>query len=692
MSAPVANVEAPRKHRPYVPETMEMKEFTFRAVLIGLVLTGILGSANAYLGLKAGMTIAATYPAAVIGMALLRLMKGSLLEENIARTVGSIGESVAAGAIFTIPAFVMADLWPALSPDWRTPEYWKSVALMMIGGTLGIMFVTLLRRVMVEDPDLPYPESVAASEIHKAGQQGSTAAKILFANMGFGGFMYLVGAVNIFSPSNTFNVTIGNLGKKLLLRTSTNPNVATTITGGATLFTAPDVSPAYLGVGYIIGPRLASLNFAGGVLAWGLLVPLLTFMIGPYIQASLPPGQAIAWPLLATSIYFSIVRPIAVGGMLVGASYTLFKMRKQLALGMGRAVSDLKKSATAHAATNRTERDLPAKAVFAGIVVVFVAMVLLYHYFIAGAGTLSSSRVLVGSLVAAGVMIVVGFFFAAVSGNLVGMIGSSNNPVSGLTLCTLVIAALLMVALGVSGTGGVAAVLGVAAVVCVSSAVAGEMLQDLKVGHILGGTPSKMQIGDLLGIVVASLVLFFPIAILAKAYHFGSAALPAPQAGLMAMLSKGIVGGDMAWPLVIVGILLGLGMIMIEVKSVMLFAVGMYLPLGTTFAIFLGGIIRWVTDRLRDRRGLNDAQKARVENAGVLTASGLIAGEALCGLVIASLVGSGHDVTLLNWNPGSVGPMVLALVALIILATAMVVVPLANAGRPEDPAPPTAIM
>ena len=688
MSTVTPNTEAPRKHRPYVPETMEMKEFTFRAVLIGLVLTGVLGSANAYLGLKAGMTIAATYPAAVIGMALLRLMKGSLLEENIARTVGSIGESVAAGAIFTIPAFVMADLWPALSPDWRTPEYWKSVALMMIGGTLGIMFVTLLRRVMVEDPDLPYPESVAASEIHKAGQQGSTAAKILFANMGFGGFMYLLGAINVFNPSNTFNVTIGNLGKKLLLRTSTNPNVATTITGGATLFTAPDVSPAYLGVGYIIGPRLAALNFAGGVLAWGLLVPLLTFTIGPYIQAGQPAGQTIAWPLLAQSIYFSIVRPIAVGGMLVGASYTLFKMRKQLALGMGRAVSDLKKSATAHAATNRTERDLPAKAIFAGIAVVFVAMILLYHYFIAGAGGLSSSRVLAGSLVAAGVMIIVGFFFAAVSGNLVGMIGSSNNPVSGLTLCTLVIAALLMVALGVSGTGGVAAVLGVAAVVCVSSAVAGEMLQDLKVGHILGGTPSKMQIGDLLGIVVASLVLFFPIAILAKAYHFGSAALPAPQAGLMAMLSKGIVGGDMAWPLVIVGILLGLGMIMIEVKSVMLFAVGMYLPLGTTFAIFVGGVIRWITDMLRDRRGYNDAQKARVENAGVLTASGLIAGEALCGLVIAGLVGSGHDVTLVKWDP----PFIVALIALAILAAVMIRLPLANAGRPEDPAPPTAIM
>ncbi len=673
-----------KKHTPYVPATMEMKEFTFRALLIGLVMTGILGSANAYLGLKTGMTIAATYPAAVIGMALLRLMKGSLLEENIARTVGSIGESVAAGAVFTIPAFVMAGLWPGLTRE----KYWNSVALMVIGGTLGILFVTLLRRVMVEDVDLPFPESVAASEIHKAGQQGSKAAKILFANMGFGGLMYLLGAVNVFSANNTFPVTISALGKKLLLRTSTNPNVATTMTGGATLLIAPDISPAYLGVGYIIGPRLAALNFAGGVLAWGLLVPLLTFTIGPYIQAGQPGGQTLAWPLLAEAIYYSIVRPIAVGGMLVGACYTLFKMRKQLGAGMARAVSDLKKSAAAHAATNRTDRDLPAKAVFAGVGIVFLAMIGLYYYFIGSAGSLSTSQVVTASVVAALVMIILGFFFAAVSGNLVGMIGSSNNPVSGLTLCTLVIAALLMVALGVSGTGGVAAVLGVAAVVCVSSAVAGEMLQDLKVGHLLGGTPSKMQIGDLLGVVVASLVLFFPLAVLDKAYHFGSSALPAPQAGLMAMLSKGIVGGDMTWPLVVVGILLGLAMIMIEVKSVLLFSVGMYLPLGTTFAIFVGGVIRWVTDKLCDRRGYNDAQKARVDNTGVLTASGLIAGEALCGLVIAGLVGSGKDVTLVHWT----APVWAAVIALAVLIVAMIRVPLANAGRPEDPAPPTAIM
>ncbi|HKM81180.1 MAG TPA: oligopeptide transporter, OPT family [Candidatus Acidoferrum sp.] len=692
MNAQSSDPASPRKHQPYVPANMEMREFTFRAVLLGLIMTAILGAANAYLGLKAGMTIAATYPAAVISMALLRLMKGTLLEENIARTIGSIGESVAAGAVFTIPAFVIAGLWPGLTRD----QYWKAVALMMIGGTLGILFVTLLRRVMVEDPDLPFPESVAASEIHKAGQRGAKAAKILFANMGFGALMFLLGAVNVFSPNNTFHANIGALGKKLLLRTSTNPSVATTVTGGATFFSAPDISPAYLGVGYIIGPRLAALNFAGGVLAWGLLVPLLTFTVGPYIQAAQPAGQTLSWPLLAGAIYYSIVRPIAVGGMLVGATYTLFKMRKQLAMGMGRAISDLKKSAAAHAATDRTERDLPAKGVFAGIGVVFVAMVLLYHYFIASAGNFSASKVLTGALVAAGVMIVIGFFFAAVSGNLVGMIGSSNNPVSGLTLCTLVIAALLMVALGVSGAGGVAAVLGVAAVVCVSSAVAGEMLQDLKVGYILGGTPSKMQIGDLLGVMVASLVLFFPLSVLDKAYHFGSPALSAPQAGLMAMLSKGIVGGDMAWPLIIVGMLLGIVMILIEVKSVMLFSVGMYLPLGTTFAIFVGGVIRWATDRLRDKRNLNDAQKARVDNAGVLTASGLIAGEALCGLGVAAVIAQrlAHDphadssLAHLAMGDSAVAP----LIALAVLVAVMILVPLANAGSPDEPAPPTAIM
>ncbi len=683
MSTQTAMPPVQKKYQPYVPQHMEMREFTFRAVFLGMLMTGVLGAANAYLGLKAGMTIAATYPAAVIGMSILRLMKGSLLEENIARTVGAIGESVAAGAVFTIPAFVLAGLWPSLGME----HYWQSVALMVIGGLLGILFVTLLRRVMVEDPELPFPESVAASEIHKAGQQGSKAAKILFANMGFGAFWYFLSQINLFWYTKNILINIPKMPSGLRLGRGANAPVLTT--GGMTTFTSPAVSPAYLGVGYIIGPRLAALNFAGGVLAWGLLVPLLIYFLGPSLPAMTPGADAAAyWSGIAFSVWYSIVRPIAVGGMLVGAGFTLFRMRKQLLAGIKRSVSDLKKSAEAHEATDRTERDLSSKVVFAGVFAVFLAMIALYYFFISGAHNLTSNKVIAGAIGAAVVMVILGFFFAAVSGNLVGMIGSSNNPVSGLTLCTLVVAALMMVALGVSGIGGVAAVLGVAAVVCVSSAVAGEMLQDLKAGHILGGTPAKMQIGDIFGTIVASLVLFFPLMILDKAYHFGSAALPAPQAGLMAMLAQGIVGGNMAWPLVVVGILMGFAMIMVEVKSPMLFSVGMYLPLETTFAIFVGGVIRWFTDKLRDRRGFNDAQKARVDNAGVLTASGLIAGEALCGLVIAGVVGSNHQLWHIN-----VGDIAFSgLIGLAVLIFVMMKVPLSNAGSPDEPAPPTAIM
>ncbi|HZU26592.1 MAG TPA: oligopeptide transporter, OPT family [Bryobacteraceae bacterium] len=673
----------PTKHRPFVPENVQMREFTFRAVLLGMIMTGILGAANAYLGLRAGMTIAATYPAAVIGMSILRIMRGSLLEENIARTIGAIGESVAAGAVFTIPAFVLAGLWPGLSKQ----NYWQAVALMMIGGLLGILFVTLLRRIMVEDPELPFPESVAAAEIHKAGQQGSRAAKILFANMGFGAFMYFLSQINLFWYTLTTLVNIPKMATGLRLgRGAAAPTVAT---GGMTTFTSPAISPAYLGVGFIIGPRLAALNFAGGVLAWGLLVPLLIYFLGPTLPAAAPGATPAGyWGGVAFSVWYSIVRPISVGGMLVGAGFTLFRMRRQLLAGIRRSISDLKKSAEAHQATTRTERDLNAKVVFAGVGLVFIAMIALYYFFISGAHNLTAGTVIAGAIVAAAVMVVLGFFFAAVSGNLVGMIGSSNNPVSGLTLCTLVVAALLMIALGVAGAGGVAAVLGVAAVVCVSSAVAGEMLQDLKAGHILGGTPALMQIGDILGIIVASLVLFFPLMILDKAYHFGSAALPAPQAGLMAMLAQGIVGGNMAWPLVVVGILMGFAMILIEVRSPMLFSVGMYLPLETTFAIFVGGVVRWFTDKARDRRGFNEAQKARVDNAGVLTASGLIAGEALCGLVIAAIVGTNHKL----WHIDFGDMWFTGLIGLAIIIFVMIRVPLANAGRPEDPAPPVAMM
>jgi putative OPT family oligopeptide transporter len=491
----------------YVPPETDMKEFTVRALLIGLVMCVVLGAANAYLGLKAGMTIAATYPAAVIGMALLRLGKGSILEENFARTVGSIGESVAAGAIFTIPAFVVLRIWN-FNAESMVTEYLTAASLMILGGVLGIMFVTVLRRVMVEDRSLPFPESLAAAEIHKAGQRGAGAAIQLFQAMAVGAFIKLMDGLGIFRSSNDFQVMIGRV-KESFVKLGLKGDAEKIAGGGITTISAPAVTPAYIGVGYIIGPELGALNFAGGLLAWGLFVPLLVFFLGPqmidkYLLSH--SGEALAaWSALAGHLYRYIVRPIAVGGMLVGACFTLWRMRKNLILGIKRGVADVRKSASATAATVRTEKDLSFKVVISVIIMVFALMIGLYFYF---------TNMILGAVLAAVVMLITGFFFAAVSGNLVGMIGSSNNPISGLTLATTVVAALTMVIVGATGVQGVAAVLGVAAVVCVSSAVAGEMLQDLKVGHILGGTPSKMQIGDLIGVVLAGLVMFFPLYVL----------------------------------------------------------------------------------------------------------------------------------------------------------------------------------
>ena len=672
--------------QPFVPATQSLSEFTMRALLLGLLMSVVLGAANAYLGLRAGMTIAATYPAAVISMAVLRLFKGNILEENFSRTVGSIGESVAAGAIFTLPAFVILGLWKF---DTLT-DYLTATALMVVGGVLGIMFVTVLRRVMVEDRDLPFPESVAASEIHKAGQRGSEAAAQLFKAMGVGAVIQLLAQLRLFRASNDFVVRVGEMGRSIV-RLGFQKDAYAITAGGTSTFSAPAVSPAYVGVGYIIGPVLGSLNFAGGLLAWGLFVPTLVYFLGPHLMADFAAAQGLeagsdaAWEAFSGSLWRFVVRPIAVGGMLVGASYTLFRMRKNLAIGIRRGVADLKKSAGAADTTLRTEKDLSFKVVLVGVAAVFVLMIALYHYF---------TGVIGSAFFAAIVMLIAGFFFAAVSGNLVGMIGSSNNPISGLTLATLIIAALVMVIVGATGNQGVAAVLGVAAVVCVSSAVAGEMLQDLKVGHILGGTPWKMQVGDLIGVVVAGALLFYPLYVLhfsniaLGGTGFGDRQLSAPQAGLMATLAQGIVGGEMAWPLVIVGIALGISLILIQVRSPMLFAVGMYLPLETTFAIFVGGMLRGYVDSRVKARGYNAAQAARVENTGVLVASGLIAGEALMGLFVAAVVF--FRGSFWSWDWALAGP--LALVFAVILAAYLIFVPLGKAGAPDEPAPPMAVM
>jgi putative OPT family oligopeptide transporter len=671
--------------KPFVPEHMEMRELTVRAIVLGLCMTVVLGAANAYLGLRAGVTVAATYPAAVISMAVMRAWKGSLLEENIARTSGSIGEGVASGAIFTIPAFLIAHTWTSFG---FVDAYWKTTVLILVGSVLGVLFISLVRRVMVEDPELPFPESVAASEIHKAGQRGAEAARFLFWNIGIGGIIFMLGKLQLFAADMDFPIGIGQLGTsrvRLIRPAATNMLQ----TGGVTSFSAPSISPAYFGVGYVIGPRLAGLQFSGGVLAWGFLVPLLIYFMGPQLHTFLAADtKTDDWASMATAVWKHIVRPIAVGSMLVGAGFTLFKMRTNLVIGIKRTLSEARQSSEEKVSLNRTERYMSTKVVLSLIAVVFALMIALYIYF---------SQQVVAGVVAAVVMLVLGFFFATVSGSLCGLIGSSNNPVSGLTLSTLLIAALLMVSLGVSGIGGVAAVLGVAAVVCVSSAVAGELLQDFKVGYILGGTPRNIQIAELLAVVVASLVMYFPLLLLYEGNiktggtGFGDRQLPAPQAGLMALLAQGIVGGDMPWPLVLVGILLGFAFIAMNVKSPMLVAVGMYLPFETTAAIFIGGLIRWLGDTMAQRRGYNDAQRARVENAGVLTASGLIAGEAILGLVWAGmqfLPKATLDRVQIFQNPS----YLFGMGVMLLLGFLMIRWPLGAAGSPDEPAPPTAMM
>jgi len=681
-----------KKFVPFVPSDSNMSEMTVRALILGLIMAVVLGAANAYLGLKAGMTIAATYPAAVIGMALLKTMRGSILEENFARTVGSIGESVAAGAIFTLPAFFIAGIW---KPFFTTSNYITASLILVFGGILGIMFVALLRRVMVEDKELPYPESVAASEIHKSGQKAGGNSKFLFGAMGLGGLIKLLGEFKVFPTIWEKFVSFGR-------QTVTG----TTFTGdGGIVLSSPAVSPAYMGVGYIIGPKLAALNFSGGLIAWGLLTPIIYYFIHPFLdyqQWIALLMQTRGWDLQVatervnnpmfqmTEVWKYIVRPIAIGGMLVGAGYTLFRMRKSLSAGIARSVSDVKKAAQGSSVVaDRIDRDIPFTWVMIGIAIVAIATFSITFF-------IFNTSMLV-AIVSATLLIILAFFFAAVSGYLVGIMGSSNNPISGLTLTALVVTALILVALGVTAeTGGVAAVLGVAAIVCVSAAVAGEMLQDLKVGHILGGTPWKMQVGDIIGVLLSGLVMFMVLSFLndgdiakglKEGYEggFGSKSLAAPQASLMAILSKGIVGGQMAWPLIIVGMLMGFGFILMQVRSPMLVAVGMYLPLETTFAIFIGGLIKGVVDMINENRGYNDYQKARVENVGVLLASGLIAGEALMGLIFAGF--AVFDMFAPAIFPGA--SFLISILVVLFVAYILVGIPVRKAGDPNEPAAPS---
>jgi len=623
--------------KPYVPEQTDMKELTFKAIFLGIILAIVLGAANAYLGLKAGMTVAATFPAAVIAMAVLRLFKGTILEENLARTTGAVGEALAAGAIFTIPAFVMAGVWDSF-------DYLQSTLLMLVGGILGVLFVIILRRALIHDATLPFPESRACAEIVKAGQGGQSGAKYVFSAMGIAaliellknenGIQIIKSTVKGFFEFAASKISFLNDGGQIIqtINSAGEAVKAEFPRRGGMFLQSPTASPAFLGVGYIIGFKLAAITFSGGVFGWMFLMPLVLFLFSD--QMALFAADH-GWIDIAKAGYSSTIKPVAVGGMLVGAFYTLFKMRKNLISGIGRGIADIRAAQSGTNTVSRIDKDAPFGMVFIAIGILILCMVILYQTFSQNWGS---------ALLAAIVMGIAGFVFAAVAGYLVGIIGSSSNPISGLTLSTLLIAALLMVLVGMKGNPGVAAVLGVASVVCCVAGVAGDMMQDWKVGYMLGGTPWRMQIGGAIGVVAAALVLVLPIMLLHKANGIGSDALPAPQAGLMAMMSQGIVGGVMAWPLVISGMLFAIALILIGSPSPMLIAVGMYLPFPTTFAIFVGGLIKYIVDKTSESKSRDQADRDVVDNTGLLLASGLVAGEALVGIILAGIVVANIDL------------------------------------------------
>lgn len=612
------------------PPNQAPAEMTLKAVALGLFLSLVFGAANAYLGMRAGQTIAATIPAAVIAMALFRTrrFRGTLQEQNIARTAASVGEALVAGAIFTIPAFMLVDIGGRrLWSDLRA-HYWEATFILLAGGLAGVFFIIVLRRPLCVDAGLPWPESVASVEIVRAGEKAGRAARQIFGAMGFGGLIQVLKSDKGLQIFREYSEGFWRFPRSVIQHFNFQKEVigSVTYTGGVAWAT-PALSPALMGIGYIIGPMYSSISVSGGVLAWWVLIPTLLFF-DPDLARRLG-GETSATPdILAYSVWYNIVRPIAVGAMLVAAGDTLFSMRSSILRSLRGAYSASATAAGEHARRERTERDIPLKWISLSIAGLLVPITIVYYHFTGGWRAAAISAV---------VMTATGFLLSAVGAYLVGLVGSSNQPVSGLTLAALVLSALVLLAFGVTGAAGVAAVLGVAAVVCCACCVSGSLMQDLKAGHLLEGTPWKMQVVEVISVVVLAFFLMGPIVALHEASldtgGIGGRALPAPQAGLMAQLAKGIVGGQMAWGLLGIGAAFGFALILCGARAPMLIAVGMYLPFDTTSAIFLGGVLKWMAGKITADH--DPSAKRQAEESGTLLASGLIAGEAIMGILLA---------------------------------------------------------
>ncbi len=613
--------------KPYVPAEKITPEFTVTSIIMGVVLAIVFGAANAYLGLRVGMTVSASIPAAVISMGVIRVImrKNSILESNMVQTIGSAGESLAAGAIFTMPALF---LW-AEDGLCDMPGLVEITLIALCGGILGVLFMIPLRNALIvkEHATLLYPEGTACAEVLLAGEEGGANASTVFSGMGLAAvFKLIVDGIKVI-PADVaaeFKSFKGELGM--------------------------EVYPALLGVGYIVGPKIASYMFAGSLIGWMGIIPLIclfgadTWMYPADVGVTI--GELYA-AKGASGIWGSYLRYIGAGAIATGGIISLIKSLPLIITTFRDSMKSMKSGGSAGNA--RTEQDLPLNIVLIGI----AAMILIIWLVPA----------IPVNILGAVIIVVFGFFFATVSSRMVGLIGSSNNPVSGMAIATLLIATIAIKASGDSGITGMMGAIAIGSVICIVAAIAGDTSQDLKTGFLLGATPKRQQIGELVGVVASGLAIGGVLYLLNTAYGYGGAEVPAPQATLMKMIVEGIMGGNLPWNLVFVGVFLALGLEILRIP-VMPFALGLYLPIYLNASIMVGGVVRLLMD---GRKNVDEKTKERQSTDGTLYCAGMIAGEGLVGIALAILTVFGFSMDLSGViNLGNIGGVVL--MALMILS------------------------
>jgi putative OPT family oligopeptide transporter len=639
-SAPAGHSAGKTAFQPYIPPSQAPPEFTAKAIVLGVVFGLIFGASTVYLGLRAGLTVSASIPIAVLAISVLKRLGGStILENNIVQTIGSAGESLAAGVVFTIPAMIF--LLP-LGPSYF--NYTQITVLAIAGGLLGVLMMVPLRRALIvkEHGVLPYPEGTACADVLVAGERGGALAKTVFMGLA-------VGAVWK-SLSWIFQIFRTAIGYSFA-RTSFFPNATINL----------DLSPEYLGVGYVIGPRIAGVMFAGGVLSWLVLLPLLSYL-GNFMTVPLPPVPASGLridEMSAGQLWSAYIRYTGAGAVLAAGLITLGRTMPTIVTSFREGVKGFGEAAGA--ALARTERDMPLGIVVAGSLALAAFLVLV------------PGSPVQGNVLAAVLIVLFGFFFVTVSSRITGLIGNSSNPISGMTIATLILTCTIFVAVGWVGPNYAPIALGVGAVVCIAAAIGGATSQDLKTGYIVGATPVYQQIGLVVGVVTSAFVIGVTTLYLNNVMTIGSSSLPAPQATLMSTIISGLLSQNLPWGLVLVGVFISVTLELCGIRSLS-FAVGSYLPIATTAPIFAGGLVRWWVERKTGQRDESEI------SSGTLFSSGLIAGGSIAGILYAILYGrnllaAADDDTTLGLIPflreGTVGTVA---GGLLFLALAVVVV------------------